>query len=965
MPLFKPLNLQNTASQTKKLNISKQKHSVSKKKQSIHKKSSSSSTNDASSLVPDHPSSIKVTRSVSACLRCRLRKTRCDQKFPSCSACQKVGVECLDIDSATGREISRSYVFNLENRITLYESKLKEYEKVQPSGALEIPTANDTGYSNTSTASTQPLHTESRSSISCNQNKPSNDGNSNGVKGIMSSVRSVSPKAATSAPSAFLGFSSGLSFARLLLTAIKFNSNTISKLSSNHLSSPSCSASSVQSHNVLPAALPAKHTAEKFLRLFFTHANSQLPIIHRNHFLTSHFIPVYGPLSGEVSLKFDYDQSSFSHDSPLYQSSSSIKPYTSSNSDSLPTLNCSDPPKDTEKIPEKSLYFLNIIFAIATSITHQTHATHTPHSFYLAAMQHFDTVLASQNRLEALQGILLLALYSIMQPAVPGVWYVLGWALRLCVDLGLHTEIVPKPSACLPNHDPAYDPFILDLRRRLFWCTYAIDRQVCVYLGRPFGIPEESIKVAFPSQLDDDQILSDSPTHLDSIQPDPDTVGFSYKSIALCFFRIRKIQAEIQQILYECAELPRHFTSLGQWRTLIHQKLELWHHSCLESAKTVNIDFNFAFLELNYNQTRLLLYGPSPSDSSSKPIPSHIMIVAQAGENVINLYHNLHHHRRINYTWVAVHNLFMAGTSYLYALYHLPSLREITSIDQINATTQKCTKVLQALVDRCDAAISCYLTFKLLTGAILKLCTEEKSSTNRNSEPVSFASHDFKPEPPIDQARASRTATKSFTGLPTIPNHFKHQDQGIYPAEPILTDLHSESKPVLPHFSTGHDYQSGIDQTSSKLAASIKEPQHDSLSQFPSNHSHSDKTDLDLFLVEAGIPISKDKEVQNWQPPTNVSKPSIVHLDQGSPPSTANNEKLVSVNHNVSYQPNPALRYASELADTGGLLDFDNVSAGTEPQVFELMNQVPASAIWNQFFAGKTSSPAISPNRKR
>lgn len=155
-------------------------------------------------------------------------------------------------------------------------------------------------------------------------------------------------------------------------------------------------------------------------------------------------------------------------DSPLNQPSCSNKPHTSSNSDS-PNIKLLRSSIDTDKIPEKSLYFLNIIFAIATSITHQTHATHTPTLFYLAAMQQFDTVLASQNRLNVTRGILLLALYSIMQPAVPGVWYVLGWATSpMHVDLGLHTEIGPKPSACLTNHDPVYDPFTLDLRRRLF-----------------------------------------------------------------------------------------------------------------------------------------------------------------------------------------------------------------------------------------------------------------------------------------------------------------------------------------------------------------------------------------------------------------------------------------------------------------------------------------------------------------
>lgn len=44
-------------------------------------------------------------------------------------------------------------------------------------------------------------------------------------------------------------------------------------------------------------------------------------------------------------------------------------------------------------------------------------------------------------------------------------------------------------------------------RRRIFWCTYSIDRQICFYLDRPFGIPDESINTPYPSNLDDSKII--------------------------------------------------------------------------------------------------------------------------------------------------------------------------------------------------------------------------------------------------------------------------------------------------------------------------------------------------------------------------------------------------------------------------------------------------------------------------
>lgn len=112
------------------------------------------------------------------------------------------------------------------------------------------------------------------------------------------------------------------------------------------------------------------------------------------------------------------------------------------------------------------------------------------------------------------------------------------------------------------------------------------------------------------------------------------------------------------------------------------QRLEAWHAACPKSAKKMNCNFNLAFIELNYHQTRLLLYGPTPSDSP-EPKEDHFQIIAESGEKVIQHYQNLHRHRSVNYTWVAVHNLFMAGTSYLYALYHSPKFVKLRPLSKL------------------------------------------------------------------------------------------------------------------------------------------------------------------------------------------------------------------------------------------------------------------------------------------
>lgn len=66
-----------------------------------------------------------ISRSISACNRCRSRKTKCDQLFPSCTACTKANVECIGIDAATGREVPRSYVDWLEKRVKHLEEQMQ------------------------------------------------------------------------------------------------------------------------------------------------------------------------------------------------------------------------------------------------------------------------------------------------------------------------------------------------------------------------------------------------------------------------------------------------------------------------------------------------------------------------------------------------------------------------------------------------------------------------------------------------------------------------------------------------------------------------------------------------------------------------------------------------------------------------------------------------------------------------
>ena len=69
---------------------------------------------------------LRVSRPVSACLRCRSAKTKCDGKVPACTTCEKAGrsKECSNADVGLSKGRERSYVACLEKRVEWLEKQI-------------------------------------------------------------------------------------------------------------------------------------------------------------------------------------------------------------------------------------------------------------------------------------------------------------------------------------------------------------------------------------------------------------------------------------------------------------------------------------------------------------------------------------------------------------------------------------------------------------------------------------------------------------------------------------------------------------------------------------------------------------------------------------------------------------------------------------------------------------------------
>lgn len=639
---------------------------------------------------------VGISRTIAACQRCRLKKTKCDQQFPSCERCLKAGAVCAGLDPATGRQVPRSYVIALEDKIGHLESLLKHHG-IDPNGS---PSGVSTVSSPHAVAHHSPVSVQSNNS---GMSQPPKDS-------IGTSVKLAVPSNNSTGLSFYIGDSSGISFAKLLFTAVNFHPGAITENNSITTRVPP----TTDFAQLITTSLPSKQTAEFLIKSYFEQSNTQLPILHREYFIDHYFKPIYGNLSPNVTLASNYTKMNFDT-SPIPDAQTWYHQYREREMTAY----------ISQEVPEefhRPLFFLHMVFAISSSINLLHYNPETSNSYRLQAMIFVESIYQSEDRLECLQGLLLLTLFSIMRPSNPGVWYILGTSLRLCVDLGLHTEKL----------NSQFSPFVKDMRRRLFWCAYSLDRQVCVYLGRPFGIPEESVSTKFPVELDDCLINENEAQDFTGSSNSLPT----YKTISLNFFRIRRIQAEILEVLYfTSSTLPRFYKNLNDWKQKIDTQLEHWFRTIpLKTSRKSNCDFNFEFFKLNYHHTKMLLFGVTPKNS--KPNNNTLRIIFESSRGIINCYSELLKSKTVNYTWSAVHNLFMAGTSFFYAIYN--SSDELIDMPAFEILTSTVIDVLSSLVQSCEAASPCVEIFEILSLAVIRLKFEGKEHQTGVSTTADF-----------------------------------------------------------------------------------------------------------------------------------------------------------------------------------------------------------------------------------
>ncbi|GAM41481.1 hypothetical protein TCE0_042r14634 [Talaromyces pinophilus] len=136
-------------------------------------------------------------------------------------------------------------------------------------------------------------------------------------------------------------------------------------------------------------------------------------------------------------------------------------------------------------------WMVYMILAIASaSLWHQQPSVNQQFALSMvsAAMPLAGEVLQPGSSL-GIQAILLLAQYSLFNPEHYRPRFLIFFASRVMIDLGLHQD---------PPTEVVADRERLEQRRRLFYALYTLDRVVCTSLGHTFSFSDLSVDVGLP-----------------------------------------------------------------------------------------------------------------------------------------------------------------------------------------------------------------------------------------------------------------------------------------------------------------------------------------------------------------------------------------------------------------------------------------------------------------------------------
>lgn len=378
-----------------------------------------------------------------ACDRCHARKTRCDRRLPSCTACEKAAVACLHRDKLRQRNLPRGYVEGIESKLDALSeenARLKQEllalrnsgDETQPltTHALSAAVDSESRWRQDFTAGNhidptmdqdpQQLDEQETNEPQTSELTPESRDNAVGAEVGFLSLNAVGE-------TRYVGSSSGIGLASIISYMVYDGGGEAAMM---HPTGAETNGDGLNNAGGQGAEnpFPARHVAMPFIEAYFQHTHTTFPLLHHTS-----FIRIVDEIYRDPDYYSTHTEEAFLFDMVLSIGSSNFNRFGD---------------------------------ASASSAEH-----------YSRAQRKLPALLAMPG-LIPLRTIVILSqhgIFSNLRDTSASIWHLIGIGVRICYEMGLHV----KPRRSLARQSPQVPRIIMyeeEMRRRCFWCLYNLDR---------------------------------------------------------------------------------------------------------------------------------------------------------------------------------------------------------------------------------------------------------------------------------------------------------------------------------------------------------------------------------------------------------------------------------------------------------------------------------------------------------
>lgn len=336
----------------------------------------------------------------------------------------------------------------------------------------------------------------------------------------------------------------------------------------------------------------------------------------------------------------------------------------------------------------------DLIIVAQLSPVYNVCADYYKQGLYMTALQHISAARDSRS-IHNIEAMTLLVIYHLRSSASShGLWYMIGLAMRTCIDLGLHRK----------NKEINRDPITSQRYRTLFWTVYSLERTISISLGRPVSIADRHIDVELPDVTGS---IATSQTPRISLSFVKSGKSQS-NAMAIHLFRIHILESRMHHSIYRTdkplselrQKLPRHYHEFEAWKT-----------DLLRSFPDVDLDYPILY----YHRANRLLLQPFLSILPCTD-PYYTSCLESALE-ICHIHKRLHQTLDYGHSFIAVQTVFVAGVTLLFCVWTKTS--HVWSVKLSNGI-RACSNVLFVMGERTLWVKKYRDAFELLANATME-----------------------------------------------------------------------------------------------------------------------------------------------------------------------------------------------------------------------------------------------------